>query len=222
MFTETLAEFAVATKTSEIPDAAIDAARYGTIDTLGCALAGASEPVSGIAANWVRENAVPAGVTVWGHGLTTSAANAAFVNGISSHALDFDDSHPSVRGHASASLVPSVLAVGETAGASGLEVLAAYAIGVEIAGKIGRAYGHGLVRGGWHPTAVVGMLASTAAVARLSGQDAVTLQTAWGIVGSEIGGLVRNFGTMTKPFHVGRAARSAVSAVFVGRSRHDR
>ena len=72
---------------------------------------------------------------MWGRSLATSAAEAAFTNGICAHALDFDDSHPNARGHASASLIASAIAAGEVVGASGREVLAAYAIGLEVAGK---------------------------------------------------------------------------------------
>lgn len=212
MFTQKLAEFVIQTPTSSVPDKAIDAARDGVLDTIGCALAGTLEPASLIASRWVGENGARGPAIVWGSALSTSGADAAFANGISAHALDFDDSHPSVRGHASASVVPTAIAAGQTAGASGQDILAAYAIGIETAGKIGRAFGHGLVRGGWHPTAIVGALASTAVAARLSGHDAITLQRAWGISGSEIAGLVRNFGTMTKPFHAGHAARSGTVA----------
>ena len=212
MITRRFAEFAIETPSTALPATTIEAARRGLLDTLGCALAGTQEPVAEIVADWVAENSTAGKAKVWGRHQSTGPVYAAFANGVSAHALDFDDSHPSVRGHASASLVPTAIAVGEAAGASGRDVLAAYAIGIEIAGKIGRAFGHGLVRGGWHPTAIVGALGATAVAARLSGHDAETLQRAWGIVASEVSGLVRNFGTMTKPFHAGHAARSAVVA----------
>lgn len=212
VITSKLAEFAIETPTSDVPDVAMDAACNGMIDVMACALAGTLEPAARIAANWVADAGAKRQVTVWGRSLSTSADLAAFANGVAAHALDFDDSHPSVRGHASASLVPTAIAVGEASGASGEAILAAYAIGIEVAGKMGRAFGHGLVRGGWHPTAVVGAIASTAVAARLFGHDAATLRRAWGIAGSEVGGLVRNFGTMTKPLHAGHAARSGVVA----------
>lgn len=212
MITRRLAEFVTELPTSEVPDGVLAAARNGLIDTLGCALAGTREPVSEIAADWIGETGASGKATVWGREQASSPVLAAFANAVSAHALDFDDSHPSVRGHASASLVPTAVAVGEAAGASGREVLAAYAIGIEVAGKIGRAFGHGLVRGGWHPTAIVGALAATAVAARLTEQDATALRRAWGVAASEIGGLVRNFGTMTKPFHAGHAVRSGVTA----------
>ena len=124
--------------------------------------------VSKFAAAFIREQGARGSVGIWGGDFSSSPADAAFVNAISSHALDFDDSHPSARGHASASLVATVIAAGEAAHATGRDVLAAYAIGIEVAGKLGRAYGFGLLGGGWHPTAGVGVLASTVAAARLA------------------------------------------------------
>jgi 2-methylcitrate dehydratase PrpD len=217
MITCTLSQFVVKTRTDEIPDAVFGAARDALIDTLGVALAGAREPAADIAARWVEENGGRARAALWGRAVRASAAEAAFANGISAHALDFDDSHPSARGHASASLIPAAITAGEVVGASGREILAAYAIGLEVAGKIGRILGSGHLQRGWHPTASVGLIGSTAVAARLWNLEASQLERAWGLAGSQIGGLVRNFGTMTKPFHAGHAARSGLLSVWMAK-----
>ena len=215
MFTERLADFVANQSTDEIPGDVYDAARDAVIDTLGVALAGSQEPVAEIVASWVNEIGARATATVWGRTFATHAAEAAFANGISAHALDFDDSLPSGRGHISACLVPTVLAVGEASGSSGRGVLAAYAIGLETAGAFGRVFGPGHLRRGWHPTATIGALAATAAAGRLSGLDAEGVARAWGIAGSQVSGLARNFGTMTKPFHVGHAAQAGVMSAWL-------
>ena len=155
-FTETLANFAIETRSADISQAALAAARDAVTDTLGVALAGAREPAGEIAARWMREVGAAPRCTVWGQALSSSTADAAFANAIASHALDFDDTHPGTRGHSSATLVPAALAVGEARHSSGVDVLAAYAIGLEVAGKIGRAFGPGHLQRGWHPTATVG------------------------------------------------------------------
>ena len=218
MFTETLARFAIETKASAMPDETIDAARDALIDTVGVALAGTREPVGELAGRWVRELGAKPQAVCWGRDLATSPAEAAFANGISSHALDFDDTHPSVRGHPSATLVPAALAVGEAVGASGTDVLAACVLGVEIAGKLGRALGHSHYLRGWHSTCTVGTLAATAVAGRLYGLDAGGLRRAWGLAASQMSGLVRNFGTMVKPFHAGHAARSGVLSAWMARN----
>src|SRR3974377_2540750 len=133
MITSTLSRFLVKTRTDATPSAVFAAARDPLIDTLGVFLAGSLEPASEMAARWVVENGGQRRATVWGRPVRASAAEAAFANGISAHAFAFDDSHPSARGHASASLTPAAIAAGEVVGASGREGLAAYAIGVEVA-----------------------------------------------------------------------------------------
>jgi len=215
MLTKRLAEFVIDTRTTDIPAPVLAGSRYALIDTLGCALAGALEPAAELAAQWAQEMGAPGKATVWGRNLTTSAAEAAFANGIAGHALDFDDSLPSLRGHPSTTMGPAALAVGEVAGSSGADVLAAFALGLEVAGKIGRALGPGHYVRGWHTTATGGIFSATTTAARLWGLNVQQLQAAWGIAASQVAGLVRNFGTMTKPFHAGHAARSGVLAAWM-------
>jgi 2-methylcitrate dehydratase PrpD len=215
MLTQRLAEFVVDIRTQDIPAPVLAGSRHALIDTLGCALAGTLEPAAEIAAQWAQGVSARGPATVWGRNLTSSAAEAAFANGIAGHALDFDDSLPSLRGHPSTTMGPAALAVGEAAGASGADVLAAFALGLEIAGKIGRALGPEHYVRGWHTTATAGIFSSTTAAARLWKLNAQQLQTAWGLAASQCAGLVRNFGTMTKPFHAGHAARVGVMSAWM-------
>jgi 2-methylcitrate dehydratase PrpD len=215
MLTKRLAEFVVDTRSRDIPTAVLAGSRYALIDTLGCALAGTLEPAAELAAQWAQEMGAQGKATVWGRNLSTSAAEAAFANGIAGHALDFDDSLPSLRGHPSTTMAPAALAVGEVAGSSGADVLAAFALGLEVAGKLGRALGPGHYVRGWHTTATGGVFSATTTAARLWGLNATQLQAAWGLAASQVAGLVRNFGTMTKPFHAGHAARSGVLAAWM-------
>jgi 2-methylcitrate dehydratase PrpD len=215
MLTQRLAQFVTDTRTEEIPTEVLDGARAAIIDTIGCAIAGSIEETAEIAAAWVRHTDARGQSTVWGRELRSSPAEAAFANGVASHALDFDDSLPSLRGHPSATMVPAALAVAEVTGASGAAVLAAYALGLEVAGKLGRALGVPHYIHGWHSTATVGAFSATAAAARLWKLDAAQLQAAWGLAASQTAGLVKNFGTMTKPFHAGHAARTGVVSAWM-------
>jgi 2-methylcitrate dehydratase PrpD len=220
MLTQKLASFAVDTKVETILAEVMQGARDALIDTLGVGLAGTLEPVSEIALRLVQEVGARRQATIWGTPLATSPADAAYTNGICAHALDFDDSHPHVRGHASAPMIATALAVGEVTGASGAAVLAAYALGLELAGKLGRAMGHGHYLHGWHSTSTIGTFSSAAVAARLWGLNAAEMRTAFGIAASQVSGLVRNFGTMTKPFHAGRAARAGVMAAWLAKNGH--
>jgi 2-methylcitrate dehydratase PrpD len=205
-------------ETRDIPAEALAAARDALLDTLGCALAGSLEHTAEIVQRWVQENGSRPVASVWGTPLASSPMDAAFANGVASHALDFDDSLPTLRGHPSATIVPASVAAGELAGASGKAVAEAIVIGVEVAGIIGQALGAGHYMRGWHTTATAGTLAATAAAARVLGLTTEQLQQAWGLAASQTAGLVRNFGTMTKPFHAGNAARSALAAVTFARA----
>ena len=97
------------------------------------------------------------------------------------------------------------------------DVLCAYTVGLEVAGKLGRAFGDGHYLHGWHATATVGVFAATAAAGRLLGLSVDQLRRAFGIAASESSGLVRNFGTMTKPFHAGHAAKGGVIAAMLAK-----
>jgi 2-methylcitrate dehydratase PrpD len=215
MLTARLADFV--TKTDAIPVDVLDAAKVALADTLAVGVAGSAEEPSTIARGWLAELGGRPQATVWGHQSSAPAADAAFVNGVAGHALDFDDSLPTLRGHPSTTMVPVALAVAEAVGASGRAVLSAYAIGLEVGAKLAQALGNGHYLRGWHNTATVGVFSATTVAARLTGLDALQLRHAWGLAASQSAGLVRNFGTMTKPFHAGHAARCAVTAAWLAR-----
>ncbi len=218
MLTQRLAEFVINTPTAAVPADVLDASRDALIDTIGCALAGSVDEVSEIALRYVRDLGARKEATIWGSAVSSTMAEAAFVNGILGHALDFDDVQSNVHGHPSTVLVPAILAVGEAVGASGKDVLAAYAVGLEVAGKLGTALGTGHYQRGWHATATTGVFSSTAAAARLLKLNVTQLQHALGLAASQASGLIHNFGTMTKPFHAGHAARCAVQSALLARA----
>lgn len=218
MLTQRLAEFVIDTPVSAIPDNVMDASRDALIDTLGVALAGSLDEVGEIALRYVRDLGARKEASIWGTPVSTSMAEAVFVNGIFGHALDFDDVHASVHGHPSTTLIPATVSVGEAVGASGKDVLAAYAVGLEVGAKLGIALGSGHYQRGWHSTATTGVFASTAAAARLLGLNVGQLRNALGLAASQAAGLLRNFGTMTKPFHAGHAARCAVQSALLARA----
>jgi 2-methylcitrate dehydratase PrpD len=208
--THTLARFVVETRA--VPGEVLDGMRDALVDTLGVALAGVNEACAEIARRVTTPTAGPGEASVWGLAVDATPADAAFVNGIAGHALDFDDTLASMRGHSSVTTVPVALAIGEAMHASGKDILTALALGLEVAGKLGRSLGHGHYLKGWHSTATIGAFAATAVAARLLRVDPATLCHAWGIAAAQSGGLLRNFGTMAKPFQAGHAARAGVVA----------
>lgn len=216
--TQRLAEFILNTRTSDVPSNVMDAARDALIDTVGCAVVGSVDEVGEQVLRYVRDLGSKREATIWGTSVATTMAEAAFVNGVFGHALDFDDVHASVHGHPSTTMIPAAIAVAEAVGASGKEVLAAYAIGLEVCAKLGTALGTGHYQRGWHATATTGVFGSTAVAARLLKLNVEQLKYALALAASQASGLIRNFGTMTKPFHAGHAARCAVQSALLARA----
>jgi 2-methylcitrate dehydratase PrpD len=110
MVTRQLATFIIDANAKDILPKILTGSRDALIDTIGCALAGSLESISEIAVKWVRETGARGQATVLGTPLKTSPAEAAFANGIAGHALDFDDSLPTLRGHPSTTMGPAALA----------------------------------------------------------------------------------------------------------------
>ena len=145
---------------------------------------------------------------------------AAFANGTAIHADDFDDTQLAVGKdrvyglltHPTAPCLPAALAGAEIAGRGGRDLMLAYHLGVEVECKISEAISPRHYQHGFHSTATCGTFAAAAATSRLKGLDVETVRRALSIAGSQSAGLRENFGSMTKPFHAGRASESGVTA----------
>lgn len=208
-----VAEFVTGATLEDFPPAAVDAARAGILDCVGVALAGSREPLADILSDFVRESDSGSQATVWGRGSRASAPGAALLNGSMGHALDYDDISRLLKGHPSAVLTPAAVAAGEAVNATGAEVLVAYTVGFEVASALAAGLGHAYADDlGWHPTAPAGTLGAAAAASRLLRLDQAQAAMALSLAASHAAGLRENFGSMTKPYHAGNAARSGVVA----------
>ena len=210
--TRSIAGFVAGFSRQDIPAASLTLAREAFVDLVGVMLAGSNEPVVHILTTTTAgDMAGPTCSVLMNARIRRSAKAASLVNGTAAHALDFDDVQ--FNAHPSTVLVPAILAEAERGGASGLQACKAYVLGYEVWGEL-----HGREKNpyhdkGWHPTAVMGPVAATAAVAFLRGLDLEATRTALSLAASFTGGVVANFGSMTKPMHAGRAAAAAIDAV---------
>ncbi|MBN9427299.1 MAG: MmgE/PrpD family protein [Burkholderiales bacterium] len=234
--TEGLAGFIAGLRHETLPAGALDVVRQGLVDCVGVMFAGRDEEVVQIVLRQVRLDdlaghatrvdyaACDDGAGGTGHtgrsasGLATvlggrgraCTGDAAMVNAVAAHVLDYDDT--GLDGHPSVVLVPALLALAESRGASGAALGAAYVAGyetwAELIGRDGDKH-HGK---GWHPTAVFGTVAAAAAAANLLQLDRARCAHALGIAASMAGGVVANFGSMTKSLQVGLAARNGLFA----------
>ena len=204
--TQELGRFAAGLTFEKLPAEAIAVARTGFIDTIATMIAGAHDPAPQLLRRGLAPASGPASLCFSGDSAT--APEAAWINGTAGHALDYDD--VGCRGHISTVLVPAILAEAETLGLGGREMFAAYVAGYETWAELARRDpGHHHVKG-WHPTGIFGAIgagAACAALRRLSPQQATM---AIALSASQAGGIMANFGTMTKPFHAGRAAHAGL------------
>jgi 2-methylcitrate dehydratase PrpD len=215
--TARLAEFVVKTSLRDCPDAAVAQVRRAALDSLGVSLAGAAEPVAvSVRAVARAEGGAPL-CTVIGTSLRTSPTWAALANGTAGHAHDFDDTNFALLGHPSVPLLAATLAAAEAEPADGAAVALAYLIGFEVSTALGAALNPDHYTRGWHATSSIGSLGCAAAAASVLGLDPTQTRHALGIAASLASGLKENFGSMTKPFHAGHAARNGVFAAMAAR-----
>lgn len=208
--TRQTADFVARLERCDIPAACADVARVGMLDCVGVMIAGASEQPVSIVASMVSPSLQNDGAPEIPSGRNLEAPDAALVNGVAAHVLDYDD--VAIAGHPSAALTPAILAEGWTLDASGQDAIAAYVAGYELWAQLLELEPGHLHERGFHPTAVMGTLAAAAACARLRRLDAEKTTHAIAIAASMASGLVANFGTMTKSLHAGRSAQSGVLA----------
>ncbi|HEY6987552.1 MAG TPA: MmgE/PrpD family protein [Bryobacteraceae bacterium] len=208
--TAALAKFVTELDYDNIPPEAVKTAKMAVRDCLGVALAGSKEEDARIAGEIARYEEAREETSVIGQGFKTSALNAALANGTAAHALDFDHSF-TIMGQPTAPITPAAFALGEAVGASGRQILEAYVAGFEVTAKLVHSL-RDSAHDGWHAPSTLGSFGAAAACGKLLRLDDGKMQMALGITASMASGIVANFGTMTKPLHVGLGARNGVLA----------
>lgn len=199
----------------EPPQGAIDTARMGILDAVGCIVAGAQTPTAAIVRQLAIEQGSAGEATVLGTGLRLPAPLAALANGAAGHVLDYDDMSATLVGHASVVLVPALLALGEARGCTGRELVCAYLLGFEVDMWFARAMVPRHYEAGWHSTSTLGIFGAAAGACRLLRLDADGMVNALAIAASKAAGLRANFGSMTKALHAGDAAEGGLRAALL-------
>jgi len=220
--TDYVAGFVTGTKSSDIPRDVAHLGKRSVLDGIGLALAGAASHQGEIARKYLENLGIANsnGSTVIGSSLRLPARFAAFANGLTIHADDYDDTQLAVAKdrvyglltHPTAPALPPVLALAERDRRSGLDMMLAYQVGVEVECKVAEAIAPRHYQTGFHSTATCGSIGAAAGAAKLLGLDREATRRALSIGATQAGGLRENFGTMTKPFHAGRAAENGVVA----------
>ncbi len=206
--TAEMGRFVAALRFETLPPQAVATVRLGFTDCLAVMVTGWNQPVTRTAARGLGLAHEGAATPI--AGLRAGAPDRALIYGVAAHAIDYDDT--GLAGHPSAILVPAIVSEAIESGADGRAMIAAYVAGYELWAEMSRRDPDQHHRKGWHPTAMFGTIAAAGAVSVLRGHDAAMATRSIGIAASLAGGIVGNFGSMTKPYQVGRAAQSGLLA----------
>ncbi|MFC0220134.1 MmgE/PrpD family protein [Pseudochelatococcus lubricantis] len=216
--TARLAAFAVSTAGDEIPATVLAKMRVCLLDWFGNTVFAAQHADSapsvrqGIAAFAGTE---PGAHTVAGEPGRRSLSAALLLNGTFGHSLDFDDTNLFGKIHPGVTVIPAALAEAERTHTNGGDLLAAIALGYEVACRVGAALGEATYTRGFHPTPLGGIFGAVAAMGRLRGFDAAQMQAAFGLAGSRAAGSMQYLenGAWNKRLHTGFAAHDAALCV---------
>ena len=213
--TAQLAHFVSQHPTQGWSDAVEHEAHRTFLNWLGCDIGAANHEAVDAALAAVQMLAPAPQATLAGRKERVDMANAALINGISSHTFDYDDTHLKTIIHPAGPVASAVMALAEQQNCSGRQVIDAIVLGIDVACRMGNLVYPEHYDRGWHITGSTGTLGAAAACARLLGLNEQQTTMALGIAASQPIGLREQFGTMTKPFHPGAAARAGMMAALM-------
>ena len=212
--TRTLARYLVGARYEDLPASVRHEAARALLNWLGCAVGSSRHETVECALAAVQPFSGAPQAAVLGRSERLDILHAALVNGISSHVLDFDDTHARAI-HPSAPVLPALIAYAEWRPITGKDLIHAFVLGVEAEERIGLSVFPEHYAIGWHITGTAGVFGAAAAVGRLLGLDERQMCWALGTAATQAAGLREMFGTMCKSLHPGRAAQNGLMAALL-------
>jgi len=213
--TATVSQFVAETPADAIPSEVLHEAKRTLINVLAVGLSASVDTSVGMLQSWDGDGSSDGGVaSVIGRG-RAGIERAALVNGYLAHLQDYDDTHFPTILHPSAPTWPAALAAAEQRHASGLETLAAFAIGGEVACRVAMSVHPWHYDAGWHITGTTGVFGAVASAARLLGLTSAVSEQALGLAGTHAAGVRETFGTNGKALHAGHSAAAGLRAAYL-------
>src|SRR5215471_18296460 len=213
--TRTLARYIVSAKPSDLPGPVRKEAARTLLNWVGCTLGGSLHETVGIAISAMAPFSGPAQASILGRKERLDILNAALINGISSHVLDYDDTHSRNIIHPAGPVISAILALSEHHPVSGNQFVNALVLGVDAECRIGNSVYPKHYDAGWHITGTAGVFGAAAASGKLLGLSEQQMLWALGLAATQPVGLQEMFGSMTKAFHPGRAAQNGLTAALL-------
>ncbi|OCT92651.1 cis-aconitate decarboxylase [Xenopus laevis] len=202
---------------AHLTESVIQRSKRMILDTLGVGLIGTTTEVFQKALQYSKIYSADTSSTVWGQSdVRLPPLYASFVNGVAVHSMDFDDTwHPAT--HPSGAVLPSLMALSESylgnQRPSGLDLLLAFNIGIEVQGRLMRFSKEARdIPKRFHPPTVVGPMGSAAASSKFLHLNQSQCREALAIAASYSGAPMANVATQTKPLHIGNAGRHGLEA----------
>jgi 2-methylcitrate dehydratase PrpD len=211
----TLGEFIAQSRFADVPASVTREAKRSILNFVGTCLGGRSDPAVPQLIEVLQPFSGKAEAVVIGQRDRLDLLNAALVNAVAGNTLEFDDTHQPTVIHPTAPVLPPILALADQRQISGADLLHAFALGVDIACRVGNSVTPGHYARGWHITATCGIFGSAAASARLLGLDAGQIAHALGIAASQASGIVENLPTGAKNIGIGNSARNGLLAAIL-------
>ena len=212
--TRTLARYIVNSRYADIPDAVKHEAARALLNWAGCAIGSSRHATVECALAAVAEFSGPPQAGILGRRERMDILNAALINGISSHVLDYDDTHARAV-HPSAPVTPAILALAEWRHFSGEDFVHAFVLGVEAECRVGLSVFPEHYERGWHITGTAGVFGAAAAAGKLLKLNEQQMTWALGIAATQSAGLREMFGSMCKSLHPGHAAHDGLTAALL-------
>jgi len=213
--TRTLARYVVSAKFGDLPASVRKEAARTLLNWVGCAVGGSRHETVDIAISALAPFSGPAEASILGRKERLDILHSALINGISSHVLDFDDTHSHNIIHPAGPVISAILALSEHRAVSGNDFVNALVLGVDVECRIGNSVYPKHYDAGWHITGTAGVFGAAAASGKLLGLSEQQMLWALGLAATQPVGLQEMFGSMTKSFHPGRAAQNGLTAALL-------
>ena len=213
--THILALYIVTAKYDDLPENVRKEGVRTLLNWVGVAIGGSRHQTVDIAASALAPFSGPHQASLFGRHERFDIMNAAFINGVSSHIFDYDDTHLKTIIHPAGPVASAILALSEMQPVSGKDFLNALVLGVETECRIGNAVYPNHYDVGWHITGTAGVFGAAAAAGKLLGLNEQQMVWALGLAASQPVGLRESFGSMNKSFNPGRAASNGIFAAIL-------